>query len=284
MHNGGENGEINVAHTGVVQGLYFSKREIKGTGAWESFYLAGPDATNVLVWPRMITEGANHNVIHVICPGGNATTYQGQTPALLYSRSARWRRYMEPTKCCFSRHGADYYTAINADEYTWAAPHGDILAFRVCDAFHDWIVMKSNDGGTTWNKIMVWDNPYPFFDFNVTSARYIMGARRSRCIALDNQGKVRIVCGLTRVARFPDTSAGQYTYWPFTDGVADWNEDMAPFSNAEPHDALDAWDVLEENVNNIGWVQDVDNNGTIDFVTEIMAYRSVSLPLWQPLQ
>ena len=164
----GENGEINVAHTGVVQGLYFSKRETKGTGAWESFYLAGPDATNVLVWPRMITSGANHDVIHVICPGGNATTYQGQTPALLYSRSVNGGTTWDPQNIILPGTGIDFYNAINADEYTWAAPHGDILAFQVCDAFHDWFVMKSTDGGTTWNKIMVWEHPYPFFDFNVT--------------------------------------------------------------------------------------------------------------------
>jgi hypothetical protein len=59
----GENGEIAVAHTGVATGLYFSKRSTKGNGAWASSYLEGPDASNVLVWPRMITSGENHDVI-----------------------------------------------------------------------------------------------------------------------------------------------------------------------------------------------------------------------------
>ncbi len=64
----GTNGEINVAHTGTVQGLYFSHRPAKGSGAWESFFLTGPDTANILLWPRMITAGENHDIIHVICP------------------------------------------------------------------------------------------------------------------------------------------------------------------------------------------------------------------------
>ncbi len=277
----GANGEINVAHTGVAQGLYFSHRPEKGTGAWESFFLTGPDATNVLVWPRMVTAGDNHDVIHVICPGGNATTYEGQTPALLYSRyvDGEWN----PQNIVLPGTGADFYTGINADEYVWAEPVNGVLAFVVTDAFHDWFVMKSTDGGDNWEKIMIWEHPYPFFDFNVTLTEDTLWAPDGAGdIALDNQGKIHVVCGLARVARFADTPAGQYTYWPFTDGVCYWNEDMPQFTNENVHDALDAWDVLVEDVNVIGWVQDVDGNGSIDFAPDpnnpnIMAYRSVSL-------
>jgi hypothetical protein len=274
----GENGEIVVSHTGVAAGLHFLTRDTKGTGAWNSFYLAGPDATNVLVWPRMVTSGVNHDVIQLICPGGNAVAYNGQTPALLYSRSTDGGASWDPIHEVLPGTGADFYTGLNADEYTWAEPKGDVIAFQVCDAFHDWFIMKSLDGGTTWNKIMVWECPYPFFDFNVTLTTDTLWAPDGAAdIAIDNYGKVHVVSGLTRVARFSDTPAGQYTYWPYSDGVAYWNEDMPPFTNAEPHDALDAWDVLVPDYNLIGWEQDVNNNGVIDLVATIMSYRSISL-------
>ncbi len=274
----GEDGEIIVAHTGVAQGLYFNKRDTKGTGAWESFFLAGPDATNVLVWPRMVTSGANHDVIQLICPGGNAVAYNGQTPALLYSRSADGGATWDPLHEVLPGTGADFYLGMNADEYTWAEPKGDVIAFQSCDALHDWFVMKSLDGGTTWTKIMVWECPYPFFDVNSSLTTDTLWAPDGAGdIAIDNYGKVHVISGLTRVARDEGTAAGSINYWPYTDGVAYWNEDMPPFTNAEPHDALDAWDVLIEDYNNIGWMQDVNNNGTIDIVAEIMAYRSLGL-------
>jgi hypothetical protein len=274
----GENGEINVAHTGVVQGLYFSYRDTKGTGAWESFFLVGPDATNVLVWPRMITSGVNHDVIQVITAGGNAVPYNGQTPALLYSRSSDGGATWNPQNEVLAGTGADFYLGINADEYTWAEPQGDIIAFQIADATHDWFIMKSMDGGDTWDKIMVWECPYPFFDVNSTLTTDTLWAPDGAGdIAIDNTGKVHVVCGLTRIARDAATPAGSINYWPYTDGVAYWNEDMPPFTNAEPHDALDAWDVLVENVNNIGWMQDVNGNDTIDLVANIMSYRSLSL-------
>jgi hypothetical protein len=275
----GENGEIVVAHTGAAQGLFFNKRDNKGTGTWESFFLAGPDASNVLVWPRMITSGVNNEVIQIICPGGNAVPYQGQTPALLYSRSEDGGATWTPLHEVLPGTGPDFYLGINADEYVWANPVGDIIAFLVTDYGHDWFAMKSLDGGSTWEKIMIWEHPYPFFDANTTLTTDTLWAPDGAGdIALDSEGKIHAVCGLTRIARDETTPAGSVNYWPYTDGVAYWNEDMDPFTYpTEPHDALDAWDVLTEDVNLIGWMQDTDGSGEIELADGIMSYRSLSL-------
>jgi hypothetical protein len=276
----GENGEIIVAHTGVATGLYFNKRDTKGTGAWESFYLAGPDASNVLVWPRMITTGENHDVIQVISCGGNAVVYNGQTPALMYSRSFDGGASWDPLNLVIEEIGPDYYENVNADEYTWADPVGNTIAFGVTDPFKDWFVMKSTDGGDNWEKIIIWENPYFYFiiDPGITTDT-VWSPDGSGDIDLDSDGNVHAVTALLFWYKFEVGTT--YNFFPgLSDGIVYWNESMPPFTAADQHDALDPYDVLsEENV--IGWSPDVNGNGILEigdpYTTDIFAYRTPGL-------
>ncbi|MBN1339325.1 MAG: hypothetical protein JXA03_08380 [Bacteroidales bacterium] len=272
----GANGEINVAHTGLSQGLLISRRSAKGTGTWAISYLAGPDVNNDLVWPRIMTSGVNHEILHVIVPSGNATSYNGQTPALLYNRSNDGGQTWNILHQILPGTGSSYYTGINADEYSWAESRGNTIAFVVSEIWKDMFVMKSTDNGDTWQKLMVWEHPYPFFDFNTTLTTDTLWAPdNSADIAIDPSGKVHVVCGLTRVAHFEYGTT--YSYFPFSDGIAYWNETIPPFTAPNQHDALDPIDVLIEDYNLIGWTQDVNNSGTIDFLSEIQTYRELGI-------
>jgi hypothetical protein len=275
----GENGEIIVSHTGVATGLYFSKRDTKGTGAWSDSYLVGPDATNVLVWPRMITTGENHDVIHVIVCGGNAVAYQGQTPALLYSRSSDGGANWSPQNLVIPAINSEYYSNVNADEYTWANPVGNTIAFSIVDQFKDWIVMKSTDAGDTWQKIIIWEHPYPFFTFPTSlTLDTVWSPDGSGDVALDAEGNVHAVCGLGFWLH--DVEGDTYTVFLNADGIVYWNESMPSFTAPDQHDALDPEDVLTE-TNLIGWSQDINNNGILEiggeYTTDIYAYRSIGL-------
>jgi hypothetical protein len=275
----GPNGEIIVAHTGTAQGLFFNKRDTKGTGDWESFFLTGPDAENVLVWPRMTTSGENHDVIQVITCNGNGVTWNGQTPALLYSRSSDGGNFWNPLNIVLDQIGPDHYTYINRDGYTWANPVGDTIAFGVADRFIDWFVMKSTDAGDTWQKIIIWEHPYPFFTFpDDLTTDTLWSPDGSGDVALDADGNVHAVCGLTFWYKF---EVGQtYNFFPLADGIIYWNENMPPFTAPDQHDALDPYDVLTE-ANYIGWSQDVNNNGILEigppYTSDIYSYRSVGL-------
>ncbi|MBN1340720.1 MAG: T9SS type A sorting domain-containing protein, partial [Bacteroidales bacterium] len=170
----------------------------------------------------------------------------------------------------------DFYKEISADEYTWAEPRGNTIAFCVVDAWKDLFIMKSVDGGDNWTKTIVWEHPYPFFDWNVTLTTDTLWAPdNSADIAIDESGKVHMAIGLARVAHFEVGTT--YQYWPYTDGIAYWNEDRPMFTNAEPHDALDAWDVLTPDYDLIGWELDLDNNGMIDLLPDLMSYRELGL-------
>ena len=271
----GENGEVAVSHLAGQSiytdgGLMLNKRVEKGVGDWTEIYIPGPaDMGGAgITWPRVMTSGANHEYIHIIVPA--AAAYAGQDRPLLYIRSddggETWTDWT-----ILEDINADYYMGFNADDYTWAESRGDEIAFTISSPWYDWIVMKSMDNGDTWEKIIIWENPYPMFDWNSTITTDTLWAPdHSADIAIDDNGMIHAVCGLTRVAH---TEVGtSYSYWPWTDGIIYWNETMDPFTNENQHYAL-KYDNLTEDVNYIGWVVD---NGT-PLMDELLTYRELGM-------
>ena len=279
----GADGEIVVAHIsgGASEGLLINKRVTKGTGAWQQLLFQGPlPDWKGLYWPRMTASGSNSGTTHLLSltiPTGNGgQPYMGQDGALLYNRSQDGGQTWDIQHQILPGTGSSYYNFVQPDCYAWAESKENTIAFLVADSWMDMFVMKSTDNGDNWTKLMVWEHPYPFFDWNTTITTDTLWAPdRSADITIDNSGKVHVVCGLMRVAHFEFGTTFQY--WPFTDGIAYWNEDRPPFTAPDQHDALDAEDVLIENHNLIGWTQDVNNNGTIDFMQQIMSYREMGI-------
>lgn len=282
----GEDGEVTVSHlsgaTTLGDGLLFNKRATKGTGDWEEFQFFGPLPDNEFVlWPRMVTNGENNEHIHLLCVTApvlnGGIIYQGQDPALLYSRSSDGGETWDPQNVILDGTGIDNYFGISADEYVWAEPRGETIAFVVVNAWIDMFVMKSDDNGDTWEKIMIWEHPYPFFDWDVTiTTDTIWCPDNSADIAIDMDGKVHLVAGISRVTH--EEVGTTYQYYPYTEGIFYWNEDMGTITHpTNPHRALDPYTNLEEDYNLIGWMQDVDGDDDITLLEEIMSYRSLSL-------
>ncbi len=263
----GENGEIIIAHTGA-SGLYISKREQKGTGSWNYSTLAGPDGHHIL-WNRSITSGVNRDRVHVLgltLPlSHQGTPYSGLDGALAYSLSNDQGATWEIENQILDGMTSDDYYGFGSDNYTWAEPKGDVLAFVVGESWTDLFLMKSTDGGQTFTKTVIWENPYPFFSTQspiVTDTFYCADGAHS--LVIDDNNLVHVVFGINRAQ-----SNGTDMYWfPFVDGIGYWNENMASFSNHK--NALspygDPGSELIEDVNLIGWSQDVDNDGQITFV------------------
>ncbi len=267
-------GEIGVSHNGVT-GLEIIKRAVKGTGAWtQTNYQGPPPIENSPVGPRMITSGENNQVMHIFYCSNVA--YEGMAPALLYSRTMDGGETWNPRDVILDGMGADYYNDIGIDSYVLAS-RGNTVALLCADMFADMFIMKSVDNGDTWEKIMVWEHPYPFFDWDATiTTDTLYTVDNSADIAIDLNGMCHVTWGVGRVAHF--AVGGTYNFWPYTDGIGYWNESMGQIPEADnPHrtmqpENLDALGML------IGWMQDINNNGTIDiFDYSILTYHQLGL-------
>ena len=269
----GENGEIIVSHTGD-EGLQISSRSQKGTGTWEYSLLEGPSGNHIL-WNRSITSGDNFNRVHVlgltlpVSYGG--TVYAGLDGALVYSMSTDGGLNWDIDNIVLDGMTSNEYVAFSSDNYTWADPKGDILAFVVGESWYDMFIMKSNDGGQTFEKTLIWENPYPFFNPGtptVTDTFYCADGAHS--IVIDNNDMIHVAFGINRAY-----SDGSGTFWfPGVGGIGYWNENMSVFSNdmnaLSPYG--DPGSELIEDYNLIGWTQDINGNDTIDVLDEWGTY------------
>ena len=248
--------------------MNISKREKKGTGTWNYSQLLGPDGHHML-WNRSITSGVDHNRVHVLAltlPLSHAgTPYEDLDGALVYSLSTDGGTTWQMENQILPGMTSNEYYGFQSDNYTWAEPKGDVLAFVVGNDWTDLFLMKSTDGGQTFIKTLIWENPYPFFNTQVpiaTDTFYCADGAHS--LVIDNEDMVHLVFGINR-----SMSDGTNMSWfPFVDGIGYWNENMSSFSNHK--NALspygDPGSELVEDYNLIGWTQDVDGDGEITLI------------------
>ena len=268
----GPNGEISVTHVSEV-GLYFSTRTQKGTGTWEFTTFGGPPGNDYILWNRVMTSGANRDRVHLLTltlpTSHGGFLYQGLDGALLYSLSVDGGTTWDIENEILEGLESDEYTGFEGDTYAFAEPKDDIVAFAVGGSWYDLFLMKSENGGETFDKTIIWEHPYPFWQLGTQTDTFYC-ADGSHHLVIDDDGTVHVVFGINR-ALADDVG----TYWfPFVDGIAYWNENMSGFSNdvnaLSPYG--DPGSELEEDYNLIGWSQDVNGNGQLDFTGEMGFY------------
>ena len=243
----GPNGEIICVYKYVANAgpILFFRRETKGEGDWIESQLDAPEG-NSIVWQSMLTSGENHEFIHVLAYTYDIE-YQGQTNALLYYRSndggVTW-----DSPVVFDELGPDYFSSVDAMTYTWANPVGNTIAFSY--GFNEWgaMIFKSYDNGDNWESMDVYTTPFDQLDPPSDSPPIPCGAGTS-AIALDSQGKAHVVFGRSGVIY----EGGTYYWYPWTDGLIYWNEDMEPLDTT----IISSYtlEYLEEGGNLIGYVQ-----------------------------
>jgi len=277
----GLNGEIIVSHRFGVK-LVILTRPAKGTGNWAETYYSGPGGNVNPSWPRMVTSGESNEFVQLIYNTNGV--FEGQTTALLYSRSSDGGQTWDIQDQLLEGVGSDYYIAIGADEYVMAAK-GNVVAVLVVDLWKDLFLMKSTNNGSTWQKKMIWEHPYPFFDIQTTlTSDTLYTADKSASLAIDSNGMCHVVWGIGRVSRLASSppEPGFFDYWPYTDGIGYWNEGMGQIPEApNPHHTMSA-DYLESLGMLCGWTQDVNNSGFLfDYEgtgnPQFNTYRSIGI-------
>jgi len=271
----GTDGEIVIAHN--ANNLEISRRATKGSGDWTEFSYTGVAKPT---WPRHATSGDENQYLHVIYHSYDA--YGGQPGAMLYCRSLDGGDTWDIADQVLDGTGPDYYYELQAETYAIDA-RGNTVAILVGGAWNDMFIMKSTDNGDNWTKIMVWEHPYPFFDFETTITDTVFAPDNSGQIAIGPDGKCHVVFGINRTLH--DAVGTTYSYFPFVDGIGYWNEDMPAFSNdlsalAGPQYGYATSEMVED-YNYIGWTQDVDGDGVISFITTStgfpMSYREIGV-------
>jgi hypothetical protein len=222
----GANGECLLSHQSATAQLVFSTRATKGTGTWTQTNIAQPTGASSMLWPRMLTTGADHMTIHIIAltaPTGNGgTTYNGMDGALLYCKSTNGGATWLPWEQLDGMTPSDYL-AFSGDDYGWANPRGDTICFVVSSAFMDTFIMKSTDAGTTWTKTVIYNSPYNMTGVAGTSDLRFYTSDNTSAVALDKNGMAHVAFGLMADSISGSTS---YNYWAYTQGLVYWNETM----------------------------------------------------------
>ena len=225
----GENGEIVCAHTGA-SGLVFSYRETKGEGEWQSFYLYGPASTGGLVWPRMITTGENHDVIHVIASLFNED-YEGIHSPVIYYRSSDGGQTWDIEDAILDGLDSDHFKRIGGDDYAWAEPNNGTIAFVVFNGVCDGVIMQSEDDGDSWESTTFYESPYPFYNDDVTFPE-TGGGDGANAIAIGDDGVIHVAFG-RQIHSEDNPGDNVWSYYIYSDGLVYWNTTMEPLDSAQ---------------------------------------------------
>ncbi len=268
----GANGEIVVVHS---DGLYYSIRETKGEGEWNFVKL--PTDTD-MSWPRVVTSGANHDIIHIIAAAQDATTLE---TSIYYARSedggANWSVDYFPEMAPGS------YANYSADDYALAA-NGDVV---VClfpgSLMDDAYIIKSEDNGLTWEKKIIWEHPYEGYDWETDPQSVYtdtMYAPENGAVTVDNQCDSHIAMSAPEYIHDELGDTYSYYYGMGVDGIVYWNEDMGPLQSLDgnPHHVFRLWWPDPENPGYIvirddlfcGWLPADPETGYSEFSTDYL--------------
>jgi hypothetical protein len=234
-------GELVLSHNSTSN-LVFYTRPAKGTGAWtQNLGPTGPigstgTAVNLL-WPRAITNGTNHQNIHVIVltmPTANGgIVYKGMDGALIYYRSldggATWDKQAVALPTIDSLH----FDGFGGDDYSWIEPHGDTIAFLHGNTWNGTWLMKSFDNGNTWTRQDIL-TPYYAKSPSTDTIHRFYGCDGTMAGAMDKHGVFHVAFGRMFAAQGLDNTPPVWgTWWNAgTDGLVYWNSTMPALDTA----------------------------------------------------
>ena len=249
----GANGEIVVNHGA---GLNYYIRETAGEGEWTKGTIPAPTGLQsingsptdfeAMTWARVATSGENHDIIHVVA----AVQVTGVGTGIFYARSEdaqSWDVDWAP----LAEHN-DSWNVYTADDYS-IATNGDNVAMFFCGGYQsNAVVYKSADNGLTWERLMVWANPYYGKDWETdeTSLFDVLYVPAHGSVTIDNEGVVHAVVTVGAIAHDElGTSIGIYSGYTL-DGVAYWNSEMGepfqPVVEGDESTILNLWIPAEE--------------------------------------
>ncbi|MFK7932115.1 MAG: T9SS type A sorting domain-containing protein [Saprospiraceae bacterium] len=193
-----------------------------------------------LLWPRSAASGQTIHAIAITTPVGGlgGELVNGINGALLYFRSPDAGLTWDVVDAPITGIDSTFYGFISADSYDIHA-RGDVVVIAVGTNWGDIAIVRSEDGGNTWEKTIVRDFPvddytadkgYTLediggFDGNPFDSLAISTADGAINVTLDNDNLAHVVFGEMYVLD-NDLSDGNTSFFPGTSGLSYWNENM----------------------------------------------------------
>ena len=230
----GAEGEILVNHS---SGLNYWIREKAGQGQWDGPYsIPNPEGLEYpfsLSWPRVATSGANNEVIHVVCAAQHSISSEEMVNAQFYCRSTdgqNWEVAYSPLA-----ETDEHLNIYSADDYS-IATNGDVVAICYTAVFYGHaLVMKSTDNGQTWERIVVWENPYigdwETDENTITPEETPAQTPVHSTVAVGPDGTVHVAFSVATYAHTELGNTFSYYYGRTADGIAYWNDTRAALTN-----------------------------------------------------
>ena len=230
----GPEGEILVNHS---SGLNYWIREKAGQGQWDGPYsIPNPEGLEYpfsLSWPRVATSGANNEVIHVVCAAQHSISSEEMVNAQFYCRSTdgqNWEVAYSPLA-----ETDEHLNIYSADDYS-IATNGDVVAICYTAVFYGHaLVMKSTDNGQTWERIVVWENPYigdwETDENTITPEETPAQTPVHSTVAVGPDGTVHVAFSVATYAHTELGNTFSYYYGRTADGIAYWNDTRAALTN-----------------------------------------------------
>lgn len=258
--------EFVVAHS--ADDLVSSVRDSKGSGSWSTSILSS--VVDGMLWPRATMGGTDGKTVHVIAittPTGNSgNIYKGLNGALLYYRSMDGGFTWDIKDSLLPGQDTAVHFGTSGDSYAIDA-NGNTIAIAVFNDFQDSYILKSTDNGDTWNKTVFFDIPLDDYSAGANGtisdtnsdgiADTIFSTDQSGAILVDNNNVVHVAYGYMRYIDDDPILDAPFSYFPFTNGLDYWNENMSSSTT-------------------IGFAPDLDNDGTFPFggIAEIGNYQA----------
>lgn len=230
----GAEGEILVNHS---SGLNYWIREKAGQGQWDGPYsIPNPEGLEYpfsLSWPRVATSGPNNEVIHVVCASQHSISSEEMVNAQFYCRSTdgqNWEVAYSPLV-----ETDEHLDIYSADDYS-IATNGDVVAICYTAVFYGHaLVMKSTDNGQTWERIVVWENPYigdwETDENTITPEETPAQTPVHSTVAVGPDGTVHVAFSVATYAHTELGNTFSYYYGRTADGIAYWNDTKAALTN-----------------------------------------------------
>ncbi len=235
----GAAGEMVISHHFATFPALLLTRTQKGTGAWSEVEIAPPAGALGIDWPSVMTSGPDNQYIHMIVmttpEASQGAIYQGLDGAIVYYRSLDGGATWDIAGEILPQMTSLDYLGFSADDYAWASPKGDTIAFILGGHWTDTFIMVSYDNGTNWEKIPILNNGNKMVPSGDETDIFAC-SDGSVCAEMDKNGVFHVVFG--RMHAKGDLDGRKY--YPWTDGLIYWNSTMEMLNDSLNPDTLEA--------------------------------------------